>query len=580
MRWRGHRRNALAVVGAVTAVSTSLAGAGRSAGPAAPTRTADPCRPAPTALCLAGADGRAAKTTAAAASFTFSSAELAGLGLPSLQAVAGSRATAVGAALDRQLVAALMGPVSRARSLASTSDSPSDVVGATFDSSQSTGSSPRLVRSVHLHVQSDLCPKMRKAEDADGHIRLVLGGSITMVGLWRSGRTLIQRSVTVALPDLPDVEGTGYVDSDATYGGYYFPQIRLEVRLQQQIRAPGAKPAVQESEGILDANPAPNNDWKVVPGGTFEAFIEQQLAKDRGDPPPDSLDVSAAQIGEAFQGVGHTLMTMLEAQLQRVVAQAQSQGWQKPNECAKIEWNPTSGAKVLAPTHTMRLAGRITALRGGPDGYSSWPTDPRQDVGELVQALTASSRGDRPMAFSVMGTGPVDNLSVRFDWQTPSTVGIAESEWTAQWKNLPRAWHAHFTADFVTTPPEIESNLTGDVTADQLWLTKYQHVTGSVTWTPTSPGCSGSFTGDVFDSQSLVEFSDYPEETMDFSFDPTNWHGSAQCTIDGAPMDESPPDYVVEGVVTAQSFATMSGTQTTHQIPFTETAHWQFTAQQ
>jgi hypothetical protein len=179
-----------------------------------------------------------------------------------------------------------------------------------------------------------------------------------------------------------------------------------------------------------------------------------------------------------------------------------------------------------------------------------------------------------------MGGDPVDDLSVNFDWQTPSTVGIAESVWTAKWQGLPKAWHVHYTADFVTKAPVIESNLTGDVTVDgfvqpNLW----NHVTGSVTWTPTSAGCSGSVTGTGFalDTESYINFPYYPEEEVNFSFVPRTWSGSAQCLIDGVAYPEYPPNDVFDGSTTAQNYQTISGGQTQNEIPYTETDHWQFT---
>jgi hypothetical protein len=567
----------VAALAALAAVSASAAAGGRSAGPVSPAQLENPCRPA-TAACLSGAEAKAAKAAAAAASFTLSDSTLDALGLPDLHGVAGSREQAGMARLNGPLVAALEAPLTTGRSLSSATASPSDVVGASSDTTTQTGGVPGISRTVHLRAQSNLCPVMLNSNNMYGNISLLLHGSITLIGVYRSSRGVIRRTVSVSIPDLPEVEGKGYVDRNAVYSGSSFDDIPMAVHLRQEVSA-GGKATSIESEGALHAKPAEGGGWLVEGGPTFEDVVDRWNKEEAGAPVREGVIATPTKIGSAFEGLGQQLMNLIDAQLRRVVAQAQDEGWQSPNQCARFEWNPQSAVRFLAPSKTMRLEGRIAALRGGPDGYSTWPNDPQGSVGEIVQSLSDSSRGDRPKVFEIMGDPPVNEFSVDWHWKIPSTVGIAEGDWKARWHGLPRAWHVHYTADFVTTPPEIESNTTGDLIVDQLVMTSlYKRVTGSVTWTPTSSGCSGELTASTFGgNSSFINFPDYPDETLSFSFRP-DWHGSAQCTIDGAPRNVSPPDYVVSGTGNATNYETMSGGQTLHDIPDTETDHWQFTA--
>ena len=611
MRAFGQRRPLITGAAVLCALTSSVGASGSSAPQHVSSQLRElasafgglkkPCRQVAPA-CLQAAERRTRSASVAAADLTSSDSQLHAWGLPSLRAVEGADAAQARAVLNRQLVGILTRPLARRKAAARASSrgasdgGPTGVVGAVFERTQQFGGSTRLLRTVRLVVQTDACPKMTSPQNTNGKVRLEMTGFIGLTAYWARGTALIERSISVALPEFPRPAAYGYIEPSARYGGYDFREEPMVVVARERVKSPGKPVVEREVRGDLAAKTVEGGGWRVRPGPTFDIAMDRWAQTVNDDPPvgpPPWYDLRPQQLEAATRALGQTLINLLDAELSRVIARAQRDGWQKANACAAIAWSPPSDTRELQPGETLTLQGRVLARRGGLDGYSTWPeTSFRQYAGRIQRALTASSRDGQPMKLVVQAGKPVGEFTVRFVWRTTSTVGVAETEWTSKGTSeLPPAWVGTFTTDIVDIggipagPQQVESKLTGNARFDKLDRNIYWRATGKLTLKPETPECSGEMTNTDLNNEfyrSYFEF-DGGETWLRYRLslwaNPNSWTGEITCVDkygERYPMQVWEGSFNVGGPVT--SLRTLSGDVKYDHGPYTSRTTWRLNA--
>jgi len=295
----------------------------------------------------------------------------------------------------------------------------------------------RWVRDAQVHVIVGQCPEMKGEQNTHGGIELSLKGSYAVVGFWNEGGAETERGVLITIEPF---RSHGSVDRNAKFAFWQnWEGLDIVVTRTTRQRRPGKKTKYQRVTGRLTATPA-ENGWKIG-RDSFGEWIEREEAQNRDEAPPPGRE-GPLLTEDALARVIRPFLELAESLLMRSVAEAERH-WRTPNACATLDWKPDADRLVLNPGDTRTIEGRVVPRGGGLDGYSTWPTDPKQFVGKVREALTASSGPGRPMKLVVVAAKPVRNDTVRFRWRIPSTIGVVESEWTAR-AGLPTRWEGTF----------------------------------------------------------------------------------------------------------------------------------------
>ena len=423
-----------------------------TAGGASGRDEADSCRLFSPRPCLtsANADARSAAQRFAAA--TTDGSILRGLGLPSLSGVDGAAAGKDKRILNEDVVSLFTKPFPASRKTSGlesgsqtepsskTFSNSVDGVGAVLGLKQRVGSGGvRWVRDAKVYVIVGKCPEMKNAQNTHGHIELSLKGSYGVVGFWNQGGVEIERGVLVTIEPLLS---NGSVDQNARFFNWNnWRGLDVVVTRTTRERRPGKKTKYQRVSGTWTATPAANG-WKIE-GDPFDNFMKREDEQNGDEPPPPGRE-SPLINEEAWKRVVRAFVELAESALQRSVAEAE-RGWRTPNTCATIDWQPNSGRLQMSAGDTRQIEGRIVPRAGGIEGLSNWPGAPREFVGKVRQVPAPGSAPGRPTRIVAAAERPVRNQSVRIRWRVPSTIGVAEAEWTANAGGLPERWEGTFT---------------------------------------------------------------------------------------------------------------------------------------
>jgi hypothetical protein len=115
------------------------------------------------------------------------------------------------------------------------------------------------------------------------------------------------------------------------------------------------------------------------------------------------------------------------AEVDKVIAKAREreQGWQQPNRCAEIKFEPVSDSLHLKKDQTGSFKARVDAKKGGSPESAKWTRlDVENATVDPKEALA------NPTSFNYTVTKAGKDLKVKAKFKAVSRAGVAEDEWT------------------------------------------------------------------------------------------------------------------------------------------------------
>lgn len=396
--------------------------------PASHARAEDPCRPV-TPACTADADARVQQ---AATAFVAANAggSLRGMGLASFTGLLGRKkgkktAARLDAELVNQLVSTPVGPASVSSS-ATRRRVPvraATTAPGTIDVIQEAGNRKvNLHRQLTIDLEVDRCPKQLEALSRESNEKINIFASYELVTSWRQGKKSLGAGVIIRLEA---VTMNAAVNQNARFERFKSANptvtvIRLGDRLQ-----PGTPPQHYSNQVQFQLNPAEEVGWDVTRAASeaaFEAFFN-------GTPKPPGRE--PALISEkAYADLIKAFMVLVDAELVKAVTKAE-RVWLTPNACASVVWDPETGTAGVPPNGQLMITGRIVPAGEGLNGLREhWM--PEASLGKIAERLTAGSAEGQPLQLRVEGGPPQGGITVKLHYQTPSTIGVVEGDWTAK----------------------------------------------------------------------------------------------------------------------------------------------------
>ncbi len=557
-------RSTLAVALAILAAAIAAPSAGAAA---------DPCAPV-TAACTAGATARATASARRLATTTSAGPLLRALGIPSVSAIA-RRPSAARRTLDAALVAALgrappapAGAAPRAAGAPTTTVALTparDAVGGVLRVDQLLRRGARIERDLVIEVEAAACPRMTAAGNSRGAVRIEVSGRYTLLGSFIRGRRASLRTVNVILSP---IAGTAFVGQDARLDGILFADAaRVLVNASGSVGT-GRSRRAWRSNTRLTARPAETGWAAELDDGDFDAFVARQAAADRGEPAPGRERPLADQ--RAYAQLVQAFLAMVDARVERALADAE-RGWLAPNRCARLDLAPTTGTARLGAGRSRTVSGRVVPRAGGIDGRNDrWPA-PATTVGIATYDVEGSAHG-APAVLAVTGAAAVGGRSARLRLRVPSTVGVAEGEWTALPVPYPQTISGTFSGG---VPSQDGLAWSGAVTFTYLPLDPvtgfpypdgphYRVTAGALDWsvsgcTPLGPTTLPATAFDGDGSYSLqIDAEDTPPDGVGYSFSfgmdatpPGSYGMPYRCAPDGPIVDGAIAAGALEGALVA-----------------------------